>query len=107
MRLSDFKGVGSLTLNEGESLQYAHGSAVIDTLNGFAYFGTTGTVPGVIVKIRLLPKSDLAGQEIPGFPWESIVIGVVSGLLITALGKKRRGFTRMARFRSRDHSCGA
>jgi len=41
--------VGTLTLTGGEDIL---STAVIDTANGFAYFGT-GTVPGKIVKVRL------------------------------------------------------
>jgi hypothetical protein len=49
VRLSDFTRVGSLTLNTGE---YGLRSAVIDTANGFAYFGT-GTSPGKVVRVDL------------------------------------------------------
>jgi len=41
--------VGALTLNTGENTLY---SAVIDTANGYAYFGTE-TAPGIVVKVRL------------------------------------------------------
>jgi len=44
-----FTRVGALTLNPGEDKLF---SAVIDSANGFAYFGT-GTSPGVVVKVRL------------------------------------------------------
>jgi len=44
-----FDPVASLTLKPGETNLY---SAVIDTANGFAYFGTV-TSPGIIVKVRL------------------------------------------------------
>src|SRR3989441_319673 len=46
---NSFTQVGALTLNTGES---GLASAVIDSPNGFAYFGTT-TSPGLVVKVRL------------------------------------------------------
>ena len=49
IRLSDFKRVGALTLNAGETRLRA---AVIDPAVGFAYFGTN-TSPGIVVKVRL------------------------------------------------------
>lgn len=49
VRLSDFTRVGVLFLAEGET---GIESAVIDTANGFAYFGL-GTWPSKIAKIRL------------------------------------------------------
>src|SRR2546427_175621 len=54
IRISDFTKVGTLVLNPGEGNLC---SAVIDTANGFAYFGAgtneQGPVPGIIVKVRL------------------------------------------------------
>src|SRR5439155_21235918 len=44
-----FTRVGALTLNPGEDKLF---SAVIDSANGFAYFGT-GTSPGVVVRVSL------------------------------------------------------
>src|SRR3989449_11640570 len=44
-----FDPVASLTLKPGETSLH---SAVVDTANGFAYFGTS-TSPGIVVKIRL------------------------------------------------------
>ena len=45
---SPFKRIQGLTLNAGEDdLQ----TAVIDTVNGFAYFGTF-TYPGIVVKVN-------------------------------------------------------
>src|SRR5436309_1754887 len=44
-----FDPVASLTLKSGEIRLR---SAVVDTANGFAYFGTS-TSPGIIVKVRL------------------------------------------------------
>ena len=44
-----FTRTNSLTLNSGEDALF---SAVIDTANGFAYFGTL-TSPGIVVKVRL------------------------------------------------------
>jgi hypothetical protein len=44
-----FSETGSLTLKSGEGNLT---SAVIDTTNGFAYFGT-GSPPGIVVKVRL------------------------------------------------------
>ncbi|MBI3088306.1 MAG: filamentous hemagglutinin N-terminal domain-containing protein [Candidatus Omnitrophica bacterium] len=55
VRLSDFTRVGALTLNAGPPPSTAENilsSAVIDTTNGFAYFGT-GQSPGKVVKINL------------------------------------------------------
>jgi len=54
IRLSDFTKAGTLVLNPGEGNLC---SAVIDTANGFAYFGAgtneQGPAPGIIVKVRL------------------------------------------------------
>ena len=54
IRLSDFTKVGTLVLNPGEGNLC---SAVIDTANGFAYFGAgtneQGPAPGIIIKVRL------------------------------------------------------
>lgn len=47
--LTGFSRAGALTLTAKEDFPFA---AVIDTLNGFAYFGTL-TTPGIIVKVRL------------------------------------------------------
>ncbi|HZE69172.1 MAG TPA: hypothetical protein VE135_06550 [Pyrinomonadaceae bacterium] len=47
--LNGFSRAGSLTMTAKEDHPFA---AVIDTLNGFAYFGTL-TSPGIVVKVRL------------------------------------------------------
>src|SRR5260370_4742831 len=44
-----FRRVGSLPLGPGENIAF---SFVIDTTNGFAYYGTS-TSPGIIGKVRL------------------------------------------------------
>ncbi|MFC1506506.1 hypothetical protein ACFLQ6_05475, partial [Thermoproteota archaeon] len=44
-----FSHAGSLTLNTGENDLW---SAVIDSANGYAYFGTD-TGPGIVVKVNL------------------------------------------------------
>jgi uncharacterized repeat protein (TIGR01451 family) len=56
VRLSDFTCVGALTLNPGEGYLV---SAVIDTINVYAYFGTL-TRPGSVVKVRLSDLSRVA-----------------------------------------------
>lgn len=56
VRLSDFTRVGTLVLKSGET---ALGSAVIDTLHGFAYFGTL-TRPGIVVSVQLSAQSLLS-----------------------------------------------
>ncbi|MFC1505685.1 hypothetical protein ACFLQ6_01290, partial [Thermoproteota archaeon] len=49
VNLTDFTRVGSLTLNTGENRL---ASAVIDSANGYAYFGAY-TDPGIVVKVNL------------------------------------------------------
>jgi hypothetical protein len=77
VRLSDFTVAGTLTLNQGED---SPGSAVLDSVNGFAYFGTSTTCTsgsltyscgGRIVKIRLSDFSRVtalvldSGEDVP------------------------------------------
>ena len=63
VRLSDFTRVAALTLNTGEDGGLF--SAVIDTANGFAYFGTW-TSPGIVVKVRLSDFTRVAALTLNG-----------------------------------------
>lgn len=56
VRLSDFTRVGTMVLKTGET---ALGSAVIDTIHRFAYFGTL-TRPGIVVRVQLSAQSQLS-----------------------------------------------
>ena len=59
VRLSNFTRAGSIVLATGET---ALGAAVIDQVNGFAYFGTL-TRPGIVVKVQLSSPSSLRASD--------------------------------------------
>ncbi len=112
IRLSDF------TLNESISLpknDLGLASSVIDNFHGYAYFGTL-TQPGIVFRVRLTPSQNSAsilssssvttpqyfsqtnstsgaGQQVPGLSWESIAIGLVVGVLIVIVARKRMRFS--------------
>ena len=56
--LATFARIGELTLNSGEN---GLNSCVMDEPNGFVYFGTRDTSPGIIVKIALATFTNVAG----------------------------------------------
>jgi hypothetical protein len=73
IRLSDFTRAGSLTLNDYES---SSNSAVIDTVAGFAYFGTNY---GYLVKIRLSDFSRVGALYLSEAYPDAAVIDTVAG----------------------------
>src|SRR3989442_4719989 len=71
-----FSRVGALTLNPGEEYLC---SAIIDSANGFAYFGTF-TSPGVVVKVRLSDFTRVRNVIAFGQTWfSSAVIDSTNG----------------------------
>jgi len=93
IQLSNLAVIGSLVLNNGESLEHAHGSAVIDAKNGFAYFATSSPLggPAIIVKIQVLKAGETTPiREVPGILMRVVAIGLISGLIMVVVLRKRR-----------------
>ena len=93
VRLSDFTRVGALTLQSGEDWLY---SAVIDTANGFAYFGTM-TWPGIVVKVETnrRPAAPVGGVFTPVnklailAPYLAL-IGLLGAVTVAVAAKRKR-----------------
>jgi hypothetical protein len=79
INLSTFTRVGAITLNSGETGLF---SAVIDTINGFAYFGTVAN-PGIVVKINLSTFTEVS---------PSLTFNSGEGLQLTAVINTTTGF---------------
>jgi len=85
--------VGALTLNTGENTLY---SAVIDTANGYAYFGTE-TAPGIVVKVETnrRPAAPVGGVFTPVnklailAPYLAL-IGLLGAVTVAVVTKRRR-----------------
>ena len=73
--------VGAVTLNSGEVRLY---SAVIDSANGYAYFGTN-TSPGIVVKVAL-GAGNSPPSRVGALTFNSGENGLISGVIDAANG---------------------
>jgi hypothetical protein len=92
IRLSDFTLINATILGNGESLEYAHGSAVIDETIKLAWFAVSNTLaePAIIVEVKLLPAAaNGLNPRIPGSPLESMVVGMLFGLVLVTILRTR------------------
>jgi len=82
IRLSDFTEVGNVAFSQGENNL---GCAAIDTVHGFAYFGTDAN-PGLIIKLRLSDFTEVGVLALDDTPEATEEIFLRSAVIDTSNG---------------------